>query len=160
MLAKHSHTRFVCFANTNEMQRIMVAVTDADGNIVAEATYNTNLDYWDGQNYSCGSRGRHKGLAQLGDGRFVLVHGTQWQGEKTTAELITSARAVQEILRSGNTDLFDEYPELEEARGAMPTDKGEGKTRTFAVRINAHAPADEVDAKVIELRRRIAEFVK
>jgi len=138
----------------------MIAVTDANGDVVAEVKHNAALDYWDGRNYTCGSTGRHKGLTQLDDGRFVLIHGTDWQGERDSAEIITAERAVQEILRSTNTDLFDEYPELQEIRDAMPADKAEGKTRTFAVRVNAHAPSDEVDAKIAELRKKIDEFVK
>jgi hypothetical protein len=46
----------------------------------------------------------------------VLIYGTQWQGERDTAELISHRRAVQEILKSGNTGLFDEYPELQTIR--------------------------------------------
>jgi hypothetical protein len=94
----------------------MISVYNEDREVVAEVQYNDNLDYWDGNNHTCGSTGHHKGLTQLEDGRFVLIHGTQWQGERDTAEIITPEQAVQEILHSGNTGLFDEFPELEEVR--------------------------------------------
>ena len=48
-----------------------------DGVVIARVEYNNNLDFWDGHNWTCGSTGRHLGLTQLRDGRFVLIHGTQ-----------------------------------------------------------------------------------
>jgi hypothetical protein len=78
----------------------MIPVIDEYGEIVGEVRYNNDLDFWDGHNFTCGSTGRHKGLAKLGD-NFVLIYGTQWQGERGTAELISHRRAVQEILKSG-----------------------------------------------------------
>lgn len=91
--------------------------------VIARVNYNDNLDFWDGRNYTCGSTGRHKGLTKLKDGRYVLIHGTQWQGERDYAEIITTEEALQEILRSGNTglleskkflDLQETYAKLEE----------------------------------------------
>jgi hypothetical protein len=93
----------------------MIPVIDEYGEIVGEVRYNNDLDFWDGHNFTCGATGRHKGLAKLGD-NFVLIYGTQWQGERDTAELISHRRAVQEILKSGNTGLFDDYPELQPIR--------------------------------------------
>ena len=74
--------------------------------VVARVRYNQNLDFWDGRNFTCGSTGRHKGLTKLKDGRYVLIHGTDWQGEKDWAEIISSEQALQEILKSGNTELL------------------------------------------------------
>ncbi len=93
----------------------MVNVFDGD-EVVAQVSENTNLDYWDGNNNTCGSTGRHKGLTQLQDGRYVLIHSTQWQGEKDSAEVVTPAAALQEILTSGNEELFKDFPELEELK--------------------------------------------
>jgi len=95
---------------------IMVNVYDEDGEIIAEVKYNSNLDYWDGRNMTSGSTGRHKGITRLKDGRYVLINGTQWQGEKDHAGIITPEMALQEILRSGNTGLLDEekFKELKE----------------------------------------------
>ena len=90
----------------------MIAVYE-ESEIIAEVEYNNNLDFWDGRNYTCGSTGRHKGLTRLVDGRYVLIHGTQWQGEKDSAHVISEEQACQEILRSGNTDLFKYFPDLE-----------------------------------------------
>ncbi len=87
-----------------------------EGEIIGEVKYNTNLDRWDGRNYTSGSTGRHKGLTRLKNGQFVLIHGTQWQGERDTAEIITPEQALQEILKSGNLDLLKEHPELEAIR--------------------------------------------
>ena len=98
----------------------MIPVQD-DDKIVGRVQYNTNLDYWDGSNNTCGSPGRHKGLTRItidGEKCFVLIHGTQWQGERTTAEIISDEQALQEILRAENEKLlekyFPDYEDLEE----------------------------------------------
>jgi len=78
-----------------------------DGDVIARVRYNQNLDYWDGRNWTNGGVGRHKGLTKLRDGRYVLIHGTNWQGEKDWAEIISPEQALQEILKSGNTELLD-----------------------------------------------------
>lgn len=74
--------------------------------VIARVRYNNNLDYWDGRNWTNGGVGYHKGLTKLRDGRYVLIHGTQWQGEKDWAEIISPEQALQEILKSGNTELL------------------------------------------------------
>ncbi len=85
-------------------------------NVIARVRYNSCLDYWDGRNWTNGGVGRHKGLTKLRDGRYVLIHGTQWKGEKDWAEIITPEQALQEILKSGNTELLEtkKYRELKE----------------------------------------------
>lgn len=94
----------------------MIPVYDIEGEIIAEVKYNDNLDFYDGRNYTNGSTGRHSGLTQLSDGQYVLIHGTQWQGERDRAEIITPEQAIQEIMRSGNTELFDRFPDLKELK--------------------------------------------
>lgn len=95
----------------------MIPVYDGD-EIVGEVAYNDDLDFWDGHNYTRGSTGRHLGIARLESGDYVLIHGTQWQGERNHAEVIDAERAVQEILKSGNSTLFDEerFSELGELK--------------------------------------------
>ena len=75
--------------------------------VVARVCYNENLDYWDGRNWTNGGVGLHKGLTKLRDGRFVLIHGSQWQGAKGWAEIISPEQALHEILASGNTELLN-----------------------------------------------------
>jgi len=77
------------------------------GAVIGRVRSNNNLDYWDGNNYTCGSVGRHKGLTKLKDGRIVLIEETQWQGEQNIAYVISEKQAVDLILKSGNTELFD-----------------------------------------------------
>ena len=84
-----------------------VNVYDQNGDVIARVRYNQNLDYWDGRNWQNGGVGRHKGLTKLRDGRYVLIHGTDWQGEKDWAEIISPEQALQEILKSGNTELLE-----------------------------------------------------
>ena len=78
-----------------------------NGDVIARVRYNSCLDYWDGRNWTNGGVGRHKGLTKLRDGRYVLIHGTDWQGEKNWAEIISPEQALQEILKSGNTELLN-----------------------------------------------------
>jgi hypothetical protein len=90
-----------------------------DGNeIVGQVEYNADLDFWDGSNWTCGATGRHKGITRLNDGRFVLIHGTQWQGESDYAEIVSPVEALQEILRSGNDELLskEKFSDLDEIR--------------------------------------------
>jgi len=86
----------------------MINVYDGE-KIIGRVKYNNNLDYWDGHNWTCGSTGRHKGLTRLKDGRFVLIHGTQWEKERDWAEVISDERALQEILKAGNNELLSKY---------------------------------------------------
>jgi len=85
-----------------------------DDRIVAVVNYNKNLDFWDGRNWSCGTVGYHKGLTKLRNGKYVLIHGTDWQGQKDYAEIISADQALQEILKSGNIELLNskKYDEL------------------------------------------------
>lgn len=86
----------------------MINVYDSNGEIVGQVEYNSNLDRWDGSNWTSGSTGRHKGITRLKDGRYVLIHGTQWQGEQDHAEIISPEQALQEILAADATELLEE----------------------------------------------------
>ena len=98
-----------------------------DGDVIARVRYNQNLDYWDGRNWTNGGVGRHKGLTKLRDGRYVLIHGTDWQGEKDWAEIISAEQALQEILKSGNHDLLEtkKFRELKELYEKQMVDEEE-----------------------------------
>ena len=81
--------------------------------VVGRVKYNDNLDHWDGHNWTCGAIGRHLGITRLRkpiDGlQFVLIHGTQWEGERDWAELVTDGIALQEILNSECEELLHRY---------------------------------------------------
>ncbi len=98
-----------------------VNVFNEDGEVVGRVRYNQDLDYWDGRNYTCGSTGRHEGITKLKDGRYVLINGTQWQGEKDTAEIISADEALQKIMKSGNTELLKtkKFKDLNEKFSAL-----------------------------------------
>ena len=85
-----------------------VNVYSESGEVVARVEYNSNLDFYDGSNYTCGSTGRHQGLTKLKDGRYVLIHGTEWEGEENTAEVVSAEDALQAVLSSGNDELLEE----------------------------------------------------
>ena len=78
-----------------------------DGDVIARVRYNQNLDYWDGRNWQNGGVGRHKGITKLKDGRYVIIIGTDWQGEKDWAEIISPEQALQEILKAQRLELLD-----------------------------------------------------
>lgn len=95
---------------------------ECTSDIIARVRYNSNLDYWDGRNHSNGGTGMHKGLTKLKDGRYVLIIGSQWQGSRDYGYIISAPKAIQEILRSGNSDLlklkkFKDLKELYESSG-------------------------------------------
>ena len=81
----------------------------SEGKFVARVRYNTNLDVWDGRNRTSGGVGRHAGIARLRNGSFVLIHGTDWQGERDSAEIISDDEALQAILQADNDVLLQEY---------------------------------------------------
>jgi hypothetical protein len=102
-----------------------VSVRDKSGNVVASVEYNTNLDYWDGKNNTCGEVGRHLGITKLKKlDVFVLIHGTQWQGEQDTAEIMTDEEATQAILKNGHEEIF-QVPKFNRLRDLWESQKDE-----------------------------------
>ncbi len=98
------------------------------GKIIARVQYNDNLDYWDGKNWTCGSPGRHLGLTRLRkSGQYVLIHGTDFQGEQDRAEIVTDEEAYQAIASSGNFELLEKFPDLRRFEEDLDTDD----SRTF-----------------------------
>lgn len=93
------------------MSEYRVNVYDNDlgeGIVIGRVRYNSILDYWDGRNWSNGGIGKHKGLTKLKDGSFVIIIGTQWQGEKDYAYTVSAREALDEILKSGNVHLLEQ----------------------------------------------------
>ena len=78
-----------------------------NGEVIARVRYNQDLDYWDGRNWTNGGTGRHKGITKLKDGRYVIIIGTDWQGERDYAYVVDADEALQEILKSQNLDLLE-----------------------------------------------------
>jgi hypothetical protein len=81
--------------------------------VIGMVPYTDNLDYWDGNNYTCGSTGRHLGIGKTKDGRFYVCHGTQWQGERDYARIITETKAKELCLEHDPSEyvkIFGEEP--------------------------------------------------
>lgn len=95
------------------MVKVNVYEKEMETKIVARVGYNSDLDVWDGSNWTSGETGRHKGLAKLKNGSFVLIHSTQWQGEKDYGIIITADEALQEILRSDASEKLIKKYKLE-----------------------------------------------
>lgn len=77
----------------------MVNIYDNNGDVIGIVEYNNNLDVWNGQNYQNGGTGRHLGITRVSDGSYVLIYGTDWQGERDHAELISEKEAFQKIMK-------------------------------------------------------------
>lgn len=90
----------------------MVNVYD-NGELIATVKYNSNLDVWNGSNFQNGGTGLHLGLTRLEDGRCVLIHGSDWQGDTDWAELISDKRAYELIMEYDASMLeWDKFKDL------------------------------------------------
>lgn len=87
--------------------RVNVYDGDTHSPVVARVLYNQDLDYWDGRNWTSGNTGRHLGASKLKDGRYVLIHGTQWQGERDYGVVVSPEEMLQVILQTGHADLIE-----------------------------------------------------
>jgi len=97
--------------------KYQVSVYGDDDKVIARVQYNSILDFWDGHNWTCGSgAGHHKGITKLKDGRYVIINGTDWQGERDKAHVISKEQALQEILKSNHVELLKtkKFKELKE----------------------------------------------
>ena len=102
-----------------------------DGRVIARVQYNDNLDFWDGRNWTCGSTGRHLGLTRLRkSGQYVLIHGTDLQGEQDRAEIVTDEEAYQAIVSSGNIELLEKFPDLRRFEEDLDTDEDLDESKT------------------------------
>ncbi len=102
-----------------------------DGKVIARVQYTDNLDFWDGSNWTCGSTGRHLGLTRLRkSGQYVLIHGTDLQGEQDSAEIVTDEEAYQAIVSSGNIELLEKFPDLQRFEEDMDTDEDPDESKT------------------------------
>jgi hypothetical protein len=50
----------------------------------------------------------HKGITRLKDGRFVIIIGSQKQGSKDYAYIVSKEEALQEILKSDKLELLED----------------------------------------------------
>ena len=89
-----------------DQYRVNVYEDEMSKEVIARVRYNSNLDYWDGHNWRNGDPGKHKGLTKLKDDRYVLINGSDWQGDKDFGIIISKHDALQEILKSQNLDLL------------------------------------------------------
>ena len=102
-----------------------------DGKVIARVQYSDNLDFWDGSNWTCGSTGRHLGLTRLRkSGQYVLIHGTDFQGEQDRAEIVTDEEAYRAIISSGNIELLEKFPDLQRFEEDIDTDEDPDESKT------------------------------
>ena len=96
----------------------MVNVYNDNGDLIATVKYNSNLDNWNGSNWQNGGTGHHLGIPKLSDGTFVLIHGSDWQGDRDWAETIPPKKAYELIMKYDESMLewkaFKELKRFEE----------------------------------------------
>jgi hypothetical protein len=85
---------------------------------MGRVSYTDNLDVWNGSNYQSGGTGRHLGVGKTRTGKFFLCHGTQWQGERDYAVIVTEEEAREAVMRVGNDTLYralfgEDIPDLD-----------------------------------------------
>lgn len=101
---------------SGRMSKMVLIPVFEDGKVIAQVEENNNLDFWDGRNYTSGSTGRHLGYTRLQSGKWVLIHGTQWQGERASAEVVSAEDLIQAAAKTNHLDeIFETYPELSES---------------------------------------------
>lgn len=87
---------------------VKVFASPFSSQVVARVKYNDLLDRWNGSNWSGGAPGRHLGITKLRDGRFVLIHGTQWDSESNYGVVVSDREALNAILTADREDLLEE----------------------------------------------------
>ncbi len=91
----------------NKNPPVKVPVYDENERVIAMVNYTENLDMWNGHDWTNGGAGHHLGLTKLKSGKYVLVHGTNWEGESDHGEIISPEAALDHILRAGSLDLLE-----------------------------------------------------
>lgn len=124
----------------------MVNVYNENNEIIADVDYNNKLDTWNGNNWQSGGTGQHKGLTRLENGKFVLIHGSDWQGVQDYGEIISRAEALQEILNSRDLDLLDEFDLREDYENKMLKEK-DYSTKSIKVSRKVHEQLTKLASK-------------
>lgn len=89
---------------------------ESRNDLIGVVNYNQNLDYVVGTNWQNGSVGYHKGITKLKNGEFVIIRGSDWQGDNNYAYVVSNTEALDEIIKSGNLQLLESkrFKELKE----------------------------------------------
>ena len=129
-----------------------VPVYDESGKYVTTATYNEDLDIWDGDRF-CIGYGLHLGITKLRDGRYALIYGEEDPGGEKKAEVVSDRMAMTAIIYSGHEDMLDEprYARLgtlfeNEGLGAMCSDTLSKKVRLLHNKIDKRRSTDGTTA--------------
>jgi len=86
---------------------IVVPLYDADyDRCIGQVPYTSNLDQWDGHDYTDGFCGCHLGVGKTRAGQFYFVHGNQWAGARDTALICTEEEARSAVMSAGKEDLY------------------------------------------------------
>ena len=120
---------------------------EKDAEIIGDVEYISCLDYLQGTNFYNGGTGHHLGFAQLADGRYYLVFGTDWREEMDRAYIVSKDRIVKEIIKSEQLDVLDDYPELMELFESK-YNKKTISSKTFSIRINLRESNDDTQKKI------------
>lgn len=97
----------------------MVNVYDDNDRVIAQVEYNACLDVWDGNNNCSGGCGLHLGITSLKDGRYVLIHSSNYVGDEDRARIVDNETALQAILASGYEEKMLGYKQFEPLKELM-----------------------------------------
>jgi hypothetical protein len=81
--------------------------------IVARCRISHNLDFWNGQTNCNPTRGKHKTLSYLPDGRFAIIWSDD-QLHKDIGKVVSNEVALIEILKAKKTKFLNRYKVLRE----------------------------------------------
>lgn len=86
--------------------RVSVYETEDKEKVISRVRYNSDLDYWNGTCRSYGEDGNHRGITKLKDGRYVIIYANDDCSFKDYGLIVSPAKALEEILKSGNEHLL------------------------------------------------------
>jgi len=134
----------------------MVAVTLYDGDkIIGTVKYNNLLDMWNGRNWQNGGVGRHKGFVKLKDGRYAIIYGSNWVGEKSYAKIVPKKDIIDEIIRIQDYKLLEKYPDLLETYKKEYIHEEDNDTKYFYLKIEKEDTKEDALKKVDALKDEV-----
>lgn len=87
-----------------------VPLFDENGMAIGRVNCQYNCDIWDGHNWQNGGAGNHRGVGKTTTGKFYIIHGSDWEGVQSTANIVSKEEAESLAIASGMED--DDFEEI------------------------------------------------
>lgn len=92
------------------MEKVPVMANDE---VIARVEYISNLDSWNSGKWYCDDIGHHRGIQKIQKGyyagRYVMIRGSDYEGEEDYGELMSTCEALREIYYYKKFGLLEEY---------------------------------------------------